>query len=105
MRRIAPLLAALLLTSGMANADPEFWKHEWPKTDFTITTVESWGEIMSGGPPKDGIPAVSDPSFIAVSDETRIGGKEPVITVEIGNSTPRAYPIRYLTWHEIVTTP
>ena len=26
----------------------------------------------------------------------------PVITVEIEGALPRAYPIRYLTWHEIV---
>jgi hypothetical protein len=25
-----------------------------------------------------------------------------VIAVEIGGTHPRAYPIRYLTWHEIV---
>ncbi|MCK4713177.1 MAG: DUF3179 domain-containing protein, partial [Marinosulfonomonas sp.] len=28
--------------------------------------------------------------------------REPVITLEIKGQTPRAYPIRYLTWHEIV---
>ena len=57
---------------------------------------------MSGGPPKDGIPALSNPKFIAARSETRIGGTEPVIVVELGNAKPRAYPIRYLTWHEIV---
>ena len=102
MRRLALMVAALVLSTGMAQADPEFWKHEWPRTDFAITSVENWVEILSGGPPKDGIPAISDPSFIAVTEETGIGGTEPVITVEIGDATPRAYPIRYLTWHEIV---
>ena len=81
---------------------PSFWVNEWPDTDFTNTSIENWTEILSGGPPKDGIPALSDPSFIPVTQETRIDGREPVITLEIEGETPRAYPIRYLTWHEIV---
>ncbi|SFM27146.1 DUF3179 domain-containing protein [Shimia aestuarii] len=96
------VLAASLALAVPANADPEFWKHEWPDTDFSRTSVENWVEILSGGPPKDGIPALSDPQFIRVSDETGIMGMEPVVTVEIKGAEPRAYPIRYLTWHEIV---
>jgi len=100
---IRTLLAAagLSLAMSAASADPNFWKHEWPDTDFANTSVE-WIEVMSGGPPKDGIPALDDPSFINVADESRIAPLEPVITVELEGETPRAYPIRYLTWHEIV---
>ncbi|MFK7876766.1 MAG: DUF3179 domain-containing protein [Paracoccaceae bacterium] len=94
------LILLLLPASGWA--DPNFWRHEWPNTDFSKTTVPSWVEILSGGPPKDGIPALDDPHFISVGDETRIGRREPVITLELDGARPRAYPIRYLTWHEIV---
>lgn len=93
---------ALLLAAPAALADPAFWKHEWPKTDFSRTSVESWTEIMSGGPPKDGIPALTDPAFIPVSQETRLDEREPVMALELPGETPRAYPIRYLLWHEIV---
>jgi Protein of unknown function (DUF3179) len=97
------LLAAMFsLGVSAANADPSFWKHEWPNTDFATTTIGNWVEILSGGPPKDGIPALDDVSFIAASSEDRIGEREPVISVEIDGEVPRAYPIRYLTWHEIV---
>ena len=92
----------LVLMAVAASADPSFWKHEWPDTDFSRTSVDSWAEILSGGPPKDGIPALSDPGFIKASGETRIGQREPVIVLEIGNAPARAYPLRYLTWHEIV---
>lgn len=95
----AAVATGLLVTSAVG--EPSFWKYEWPKTDFTKTSVE-WIEILSGGPPRDGIPAVSDPDFIPVTQESRIGDREPVITVEIAGQVPRAYPIRYLTWHEIV---
>ena len=96
------VVAVSLVLSAPASADPEFWKHEWPDTDFSRTSVENWVEILSGGPPKDGIPALSDPQFVRVGDETGIMGMEPVVTVEIKGAEPRAYPIRYLTWHEIV---
>ncbi len=100
--KLAAAAVALGMTVSAANADPSFWKHEWPDTDFAVTNIENWVEIMSGGPPKDGIPALDEVSFIAVDDETRLADPEPVITVEIEGSEPRAYPIRYLTWHEIV---
>ncbi|RVT85323.1 DUF3179 domain-containing protein [Rhodobacteraceae bacterium CCMM004] len=102
LRRILAATAALTLAATAALASPEFWRTEWPDTDFGTTSVENWREIMSGGPPKDGIPALSDPDFIDVAQETRLGDREPVIAVEIDGATPRAYPIRYLTWHEIV---
>jgi len=97
------LIAAfgLSLCVTVASASPEFWSREWPDTNFEKTSIENWVEIMSGGPPKDGIPAIDDPKFRKASTETRIGGREPVITVEIAGDV-RAYPVRYLTWHEIV---
>ncbi len=104
LKRLGRLAAvvAVVAFGGAVSADPSFWKHEWPDTDFSKTSINNWVEIMSGGPPKDGIPALSDPQFIRVGDESRIGDREPVVTVEMRGELPRAYPIRYLTWHEIV---
>tara|TARA_R110002095_G_scaffold29520_1_gene29151 strand:+ start:1471 stop:2319 length:849 start_codon:yes stop_codon:yes gene_type:complete len=58
-------------------------------------------EIQSGGPPKDGIPAIDAPTFIAVSNETRLADAEPVLSLAMGGEV-KAWPIRYLMWHEIV---
>lgn len=102
MIRICTTFAWLAFTVATAMADPSFWRHEWPDTNFDKTTVPNWAQILSGGPPKNGIPALSDPAFVAASQERRIGAREPVITLEINGTRPRAYPIRYLTWHEIV---
>ena len=98
--RILILILSFLATGLWAS--PEFWRHEWPDTNFEQTSIENWVEIMSGGPPKDGIPAIDAPSFIAVGEERRLEPREPVITLELQGETPRAYPIRYLMWHEIV---
>lgn len=99
--RLLSLFFALCLGTALS-ADPSFWKHEWPETDFSKTSVTNWVEILSGGPPKDGIPALSDVQFIEAGKERRIDGSEPVITLELDGARPRAYPIRYLIWHEIV---
>ena len=99
-------LRALTLVSavwaGAASASPEFWQYEWPNTDFETTTVESWTEILSGGPPKDGIPAINNPQFLEITGDEAFDRREPVITVALEGDRPRAYPIRYLMWHEIV---
>ena len=100
--RLIPTIAALCTAASMSVASPEFWSFEWPDTDFENTTVQNWVEIVSGGPPKDGIPAIDEPVFVSVADKPTLEPREPVITLEIAGEVPRAYPIRYLTWHEIV---
>src|SRR6056297_3231362 len=102
MRFVLIVLTLTLILSLPARAEPRFWKQEWPRTDFSQTSVQNWVEILSGGPPKDGIPALSGPGFVPAVQEDRIAGNEPVMVVKIGQSKARAYPIRYLTWHEIV---
>ena len=98
---LLPAIAAAALAAGAAAADPDIWAREFPQTDFTRSSVD-YSEIISGGPPRDGIPAINDPAFIPVAEEDRIPDTEPVMTLEIEGETPRAYPIRYLMWHEIV---
>ncbi len=77
--------------------------HELPgwKTNTAIRTVEL-DELMSGGPPKDGIPSINNPQFVSTDEaSTWLAGQEPVILLSIGDSA-RAYPLQILTWHEIV---
>jgi len=100
MRHFLSLWLVLAL-SLPAMANPTLWAREWPNTDFSRASVE-FSEILSGGPPRDGIPALDDPRMIAAGDETRLDPTEPVVVVRIGGEAPRAYPVRYLTWHEIV---
>ena len=58
--------------------------------------------LRSGGPGKDGIPAIEEPEFVNVSDaEEFIEDKEPVFLVDY-NGIVRIYPQNILVWHEIV---
>lgn len=93
--------ALVALFAASAAADPAHWSREWPDTDFSRTTV-ALSEIRSGGPPKDGIPAIREPAHIPVTRETRLDDREPVLTYKHPGETARAYPVRYLMWHEIV---
>jgi len=58
--------------------------------------------LMSGGPPKDGIPSIDNPSFVSVGEASNwVGPQEPIILLE-HKGTARAYPLQILTHHEIV---
>lgn len=58
-------------------------------------------EILSGGPPKDGIPALVDPTFVDAADANFLRDKDRVLGISY-NGVMRAYPIRILNYHEIV---
>lgn len=59
-------------------------------------------EIISGGPPPDGIPPLDDPVFIAVDAALDLlDDAEPVVAIEIDGDA-RAYPVQVMIWHEIV---
>jgi hypothetical protein len=72
---------------------------EW-KTDFSKRLVPL-EEFESGGPPKDGIPAIDNPRFHRVRDVDFLQDREPVVAVTVDGRS-RAYPIEILMWHEIV---
>ncbi|MBI5566908.1 MAG: DUF3179 domain-containing protein [Chloroflexi bacterium] len=87
--------ATLLSTEPPPASATEF------KTDFSRHTVP-YSEILSGGPPKDGIPAIDDPKFTSVQEaDAWLKPVEPVILLQI-NAEARAYPLQILIWHEIV---
>jgi hypothetical protein len=71
------------------------------RTDFSKHTVPL-SEISSGGPGKDGIPAIDEPQFAPVNEaDDWLEEREPVIELVIGG-VARAYPLQILIWHEIV---
>ena len=92
------LIAGLTLTPVVA--DPGQWTSDGWKTEFTKTSID-FGDIVSGGPPRDGIPSIDDPVFVKASMIDDIGDREPVIIFPL-EGEPRAYPLRILIWHEIV---
>lgn len=58
-------------------------------------------EILSGGVPKDGIPALFDPKLVTVEQADFLDKDDQVIAVTIAGES-KAYPVKILNWHEIV---
>jgi hypothetical protein len=81
------LLALLIATQAFAW---DFDKHLIPVD-----------EIMSGGPPKDGIPALTTPKYVSAKKASFLQKDDQVIGVII-NGEARAYPLRIMSWHELV---
>jgi Protein of unknown function (DUF3179) len=71
------------------------------RTDFSKAGVDL-REILGGGPPKDGIPAIDRPKFESI-DESRgwLTDRSPVISLQVDDAA-RAYPLAILIWHEII---
>ncbi|MBI3606921.1 MAG: DUF3179 domain-containing protein [Nitrospirae bacterium] len=58
-------------------------------------------QIVAGGPPRDGIPALTDPTFVPASSAAFLQDDDRVIGLQL-NGPARAYPIKILNWHEVV---
>ena len=86
------LMAILTLASAIGGSFDNF--------DVSNATIPL-EEIRSGGPPRDGIPAIDQPRFICPAKADFMQDDDEVLSVTVGGET-RGYPLRILVWHEIV---
>jgi Protein of unknown function (DUF3179) len=70
---------------------------------FDVTRhVIALDQIESGGPPKNGIPALDRPAFVSASEADRtLKAEDIILGVQFGG-VAKAYPVRILNWHEVV---
>ncbi|MBH0022864.1 DUF3179 domain-containing protein [Salinibacterium sp. SWN248] len=67
---------------------------DWSQADPAIS------QALSGGPPKDGIPAIDEPRFEPVADFEH---PDDVLAIVVqGDTETKVYPYNILVWHEIV---
>lgn len=72
------------------------------KNGFTIDDpLVPLDEIVSGGPPRDGIPSLENPQFAPAAEANFLRARDRVLGLTF-NGVTRAYPIRILNYHEIV---
>ncbi len=99
-------IARLLLTGYLvcapfvAQANPFQWALEFPKADFSKTTI-AFSEIRATGTPRDSIPAIMSPKFKTAKSISGLGALEPILRLEVAGEV-RGYPLRILLWHELV---
>ena len=78
---------------------PTFLLESFPDTDWSKADP-AIAQALGGGPAKDGIPAVDDPSFVPIAD---FGNPDDVqALLVVGDTEVKAYPYNILVWHEIV---
>src|SRR3989344_4868604 len=93
-------LAALLLYSFLRNKNSAPSKSlPGLNTDTGKSSIDQ-SKIVSGGPGKDGIPAISNPKFVDIGDE-ELSDSTSGILINLNKQT-RFYPFNILVWHEIV---
>jgi hypothetical protein len=68
--------------------------------DYTRSNIDT-SKIQAGGPPRDGIPALFEPKTVPADMVDFLDDEEQVLGV-VHNGVARAYPIRILSWHELV---
>ena len=69
---------------------------------FTLNgALVSVREIHSGGPKRDGIPAIDNPKFVGVAQVGYLDDDDRVLGIDFEGAV-RAYPVKILNWHEIV---
>ncbi len=103
MRRAICELALMLLAwaGGLGLAQPPSFAAESVRNGFRISPASiPETEILKGGPPRDGIPALDHPDFDSAAASTW-GDDTRVLAVAIAGDA-RAYPIAILDWHELV---
>ena len=115
--RVYSLVALLVLSFAgwWLYSTRDYWQDAWTQgtvtpqrragqrsSSFDVSTaIVPAGEILSGGPPKDGIPALTDPKFITAGEATYLQAADRVIGF-VSAGEARAYPLKILDYHEII---
>ncbi len=91
------LFTALTLLAATTLSDAEVQKNGFDLTGSLIPIEE----IHSGGPPRDGIPAIDRPRFLTAAQAREVRPDDRVLGLHL-NGAAKAYPITIMNWHEIV---
>jgi hypothetical protein len=84
------------------NAPTQDRDFPWDRPDRAVLAGFNYDQIISGGPPPDGIRPIDDPCFdsVATADQW-LEPQSPVMVIEVDGDR-RAYPLAIMTQHEIV---
>ena len=90
------LVPTLVLFGGWGHAKAQTMNgFDLSQTDVPVS------EIHRGGPPRDGIPALTDPEFLRAGDVRWLRDDDRVLGV-YRNGIAKAYPLGIMNYHEVV---
>ena len=99
----ATAAAAIALAVGAGcSANSEAQSKPGSPNGFNLShSIIPTDKILSGGVPKDGIPALTDPQMLEADEAEYMRPEDIVVGVSFDGES-RAYPLRILSWHENV---
>lgn len=71
-------------------------------TDRGVKYIVDPEKIISGGPPKDGIPSIDNPKYVSVEEASKYVQDNELVLGIIYKGVKRVYPLQVMVWHEIV---
>ncbi|MBW2995385.1 DUF3179 domain-containing protein [Candidatus Woesearchaeota archaeon] len=71
-------------------------------TERGVKYIVDPNKILSGGPPKDGIPSIDNPIYVSLEDADEWIQDNELVLAIIYKGNKRIYPLQILVWHEIV---
>ncbi|MEL4304585.1 DUF3179 domain-containing protein [Methanococcoides sp. LMO-2] len=71
-------------------------------TEMGVKYIVDPNDIVSGGPPMDGIPSIDNPEYVTVEEADRWIEDNELVLALIHNETKKVYPLQIIVWHEIV---
>ena len=104
MRRLPINRSRILALSGLLTGILvyKFAAAVGPANGFDLSnSILPLEDILHGGPPRDGIPALSNPKLIVPEKADYLEPADRVVGISLDGAA-RAYPIAILNWHEIV---
>lgn len=103
--RVSAVMPASLLTLLMFAGGLQTVSAQLPLADTRLQPEKSdryLDNMQSGGPGKDGIPAIDRPKFWNVSQANDYLDDKDIVYGVYHNGEAKAYPQRILVWHELV---
>ncbi|MGH2747615.1 MAG: DUF3179 domain-containing protein [Actinomycetota bacterium] len=100
---VATIAIAAIALVAVVIAFQRYGGEDDPLTTATTSGTEPLvdpDDIISGGPPPDGIPPIDEPKFLSIAEVDFLEPQEPVVSLVIEDDA-RAYPLQIMTWHEI----
>jgi hypothetical protein len=97
MNKSAALISVLILLSGCAGLPGG---DESMEKDMNYLVDPE--KIVSGGPPKDGIPSIDNPRYVSVEEADQWIQDNELVLALIYKDVKRVYPLQIMVWHEIV---
>ncbi|MBY4678515.1 DUF3179 domain-containing protein [Marinobacterium arenosum] len=97
-QRVVLILLVLLLLPSLTQA--VVGRDRYNDFDLRNSLIPAQ-QILPGGPPKDGIPAIDNPKFVSADSIDWLHSQSQLLALEIDGQA-KGYPIAILNWHEVV---